>query len=594
MTIDKAYKFKVSLSLESFIDKTICNAMLGKAKDKEQEKEFKAIRKQYGFTRNVSYKETEITAAELCDKLIHGYVFCQCFNPKLIWKQNENGKMVPHEPFNKDGGFPTEQKTNEHFKEAYLMCIDIDDEFEIKTIKDYVSRLRFKPTFYYTTYNHNQPGKGLRFRIVYVLDKPITGNYLYYRYCNYKLNCLVEEDTKSIIHDTCNLTAAQYFNGTYVDNPKFDVEYEISDIIYSLSDFGIYSDTSLDYAEFLKNRAAYSGSAYYSNKVEIESELFRIKPEQKIIKVQQEEDEKDIFSDSFVIKEILKEQDIPTYFIKDMKQLSYEDFRNKYHLQFIYRKISEEWFDLIIEDTNYKWQNIPENYFELPYYTTKIKNGDKRRWTIEDRLCLRKIIKPWITPKEMLYNAYLDLHKFIDNTDKSDLITVEHLIKKVNLVMNRPLEDILNDSKIKDNIDYCLTQTPKYEYGVLFGPGINYKTGLHYWLIKRFDELYDPGKSIDDNLEYINQVFISENRKPISKRLLYDYKKGIEPNKRLTGKELKSKIDFSKGIWWNLNQLRSIGYKVNQQEVTKLINQRKKQREQRKKKETKEKINLEQ
>ena len=572
MKRNSKYSFKVSLSLESFIDKTICNAMIKDSSSPDERKEIQAIRKQYNFpaTHGISYKETELTSSELCDRLLHGHVFCQCMEPQGYfdnWHKWHNG-------YNKNGSFYSNRKKNDSFKAAYLMCIDVDDEYDYKSIKSYVNKLRFKPTFYYTTYSHQQPGKGLRFRLVYVLDEAITGSYLYYRYCNYKLNCLIEKDTNTTIKDKCNLKAAQYFNGTFVDNPDFKVEYKLTNLIYSLSDFDIYSDKSEDYYNFLKNNCLYAGTEH---KDDIEEEIFRIKPNQKIEK---EENEKDIFSDSFVIKEIIHDIKIDDIFIYDMKHLTFIEFRNKYRYPIIYRKVSEQWYDLIIDDINYKWQNVPNNYFELFYPYVKIKNGNKRRKTLFIRMCLRRLIKPLITPTEILFNAYMDLHQFIDNTDKSDYISIDDLIKTIYHTMSLTIEDIKD--RFKNEIEYLFNNKPKFEYGVLFAPGINYKNGLHYWLINRFDELYDSNKSFKDNFEYINQVFKSENRKPIGERVLRQYKHDLKPNKRLTGKELKSLINFSKGIKWNLNQLRNIGYKVNEKEVTDLINQRKKQREQRK------------
>lgn len=572
------YKFVVSLSLEKFIDKTICNAMIMNSTDKEEMKEIRTTRKLYGFPSNhgISYKEIELTSSELCEKLLHGHVFCQCMEPRGYFDKYNKWKTG----YNKNGSFYSGNKTNENFSSAYLMCVDIDDEFSYKSIKSYIRKLRFKPTFYYTTYSHKQPGKGLRFRLIYVLDKPITGSYLYYRYCNYKLNCLIEEDTKTIIKDKCNLVASQYFNGTYIDNPDFNVEYKITNIIYSLSDFDIYTDNSNDYANFLKNNAAYK-SITNEKQIEIEEELFRIKPELKIEKIQLEESKKDLLSDNFVVKEILKEQDIPTYFIKDLKQLSYKEFREKYHLQYIYRNTSDEWYDLIIEDTNYKWQNVPDNYFELDYFSKRVKKGHRTKILFQ-RMCLRRLMKPWLTAKEILFNAYIDLYKFIDNT--SDLITIDDLVTKTRTAMTKSLDSIRTE--LKSKIEDCFKLTPKYEHNILFASGINYRTGLHYWLINRFDELYDNNKSVNENLNYINQVFKNENRKPISKGVLYNYIKGLKQDKKieLKGKELKSQIDFSKGIKWNLNQLRSKGYKINQNEVTELINKRRKQREYRKRK----------
>lgn len=575
MKIDKDYKFKVSLSQEYFKDKETCNAFLNNDYQK------------YGVNRGISYKETEITSAELCDKLIHGHVFCHCFEPEPEEKINKKcGKLYKDKAFREDGTFATGKKKHKFYKAAYLMCIDVDDEFTYQSIQDYVSRLRFKPTFYYTTYSHKQPGKGLRFRIAYVLDKPMTGSYLYYRYCNYKINCIIEQDTKTVIKDDCNLRAAQYFNGTYVDNPELDVEYDISNIIYSLSDFGIYSDISEDYVEFLNNNAAYDSDLSKNNRLEIESELFRISPKQKIEKVEQ--DDNDILSDSFAVKEIIKEKFISQTFIQDLKTMSYEDFHKKYHCNIIYRVTSENWYDLKIGDINYKWQNIPENYFELYYHVENFKkvNGQARRKELAYRMALRRIIKPSITPEELLFNAFFDLNRFIDNTDINDIITMDDLITRVYDVMSKDLQDLRNNKKIQETIKELQEKnTPKFEYGIIFGSGIkNYKTAIHYWLIDQIEYLYDKNKTVQENLNFINQVFKNENRKEIKKDVLYNYIKSTEPNKKLTSKELKSKIDFTKGIKWNLNQLRNNGYKVNEKEVTKQINQRKKQREQRKKK----------
>lgn len=580
MIIDKQYRFKVSLSQEYFKDKNTCIDFLNNDYRKHDSK------------RGISYKKTELTSSELCDKLIHGHVFCQCMEPQDELKRNKFG-VYSQKAFRTDGTFGTGQKTNNHFKAAYLMCVDIDDENDYDHIQDYISKLRLKPTFYYTTYSHNQPGKGLRFRIVYVLDKPITGSYLYYRYCNYKLNCLIEKDTNTIIKDTCNLEAAQYFNGTYIENPEYNVEYEINHIIYSLSDFGIYSDKSDDYADFLKNNAGYEGTLSKNNRLEIESELFRIKPEQKIEK--QEQEDLDIFSESFAVKELIKEKFISKNFIQDLTNMSSEDFYKKYHYIITYRVTSENWYDLKIGDINYKWQNIPDNYFELYYNVENYKkvNGQARRRELAFRMALRRIIKPSITPEELLYNAYFDLNRFIDNTDVKDKITMDDLITRVYNVMEKDIQDLKDNPKIKETIKELQNEnTPKFEYGIIFCSGIkNYKTAIHYWLIDQIDKLYDKNKSVKENLNFINQVFKNENRKTISKDILYNYIKELKQDKiELKGKELKSQIDFSKGIKWNLNQLRSKGYKVNQNEVTELINKRKKQREYRnKKKETKKK-----
>ena len=132
MLSNENYKIDVSLSKESFKDKTISNAMIGKSST-----ENRLIRKEYGYDprRGVSFDEIYTIPSELLDYLLKGHVFCHIFNPYYI---------------RKDGTFGSSQKTKRNFVYSNVIGVDID-ETGYSTPQEYIDTLRLKPTFWYTS-----------------------------------------------------------------------------------------------------------------------------------------------------------------------------------------------------------------------------------------------------------------------------------------------------------------------------------------------------------------------------------------------------------------------------------------------------------
>lgn len=98
MQSNEDFRFDISLSKESFVNKTISNAMIGKSSQTNRQ-----IRKEYGFksSRGVSFDgDLYLTPSELLDYLLKGHVFCHIFNPYYI---------------RKDGTFGSSQKTKRNF-----------------------------------------------------------------------------------------------------------------------------------------------------------------------------------------------------------------------------------------------------------------------------------------------------------------------------------------------------------------------------------------------------------------------------------------------------------------------------------------------
>lgn len=252
MFINDQFKIKCSISEEQFVDKEIAEAMTNSmyaegVREIRKKKHFKA-------NRGISYREAEVTPPELLNKLINGHTICQLFNP--IFRR-------------KDGTFASTQKKYETFVSADYIPVDIDHT-DCKTPEEFIGKLRYKPTLYYTSYNNYIDGKGLRLRLIYIVMETITDIYLY-RFSATLLNNIINSDIGKNCIDLCNLQASQYFNGTCVYNENLNVEYGITNIIYSLKDFGV---TEANFYEYIKKNAGYPKND--SKNIEREEHFIRL------------------------------------------------------------------------------------------------------------------------------------------------------------------------------------------------------------------------------------------------------------------------------------------------------------------------------
>ena len=249
MRIVQNFTFQVSLSQETFANKVIAGAMIGKSDDERNI----ATRKEYGFNRGVSYERVSVTPQTLLDALVGGKCACQLFNPK---KQR------------KDGTFGTTDKRYENFAGAFCVFVDID-ETKYQDMRAFIDRLSLKPTFAYTSYSNQQPGKGARFRLCYVFSKPVQEKF-HFRYLAHKVYEKIELDTQETIKDKCGLSPAQYMNGVnkHADGIVFDEFFT-----GSIFDFQDFSCSDEDFVSYLQRYCDYSGSTKSKYKRDINSIL---------------------------------------------------------------------------------------------------------------------------------------------------------------------------------------------------------------------------------------------------------------------------------------------------------------------------------
>ena len=441
MRIEPDFTFEVSLSQESFVNKIIANAMIGRSTDEKNT----AIRKEYGFTRGVSYERVTVTPTTLLTSLTEGKCACQLFNPK---KQR------------KDGTFGTTDKRYENFAGAYCVFVDVD-ETKYKDMRDFIDRLSLKPTFAYTSYSNQQPGKGARFRLCYVFSEPVQEKF-HFRYLAHKVYEIIERDTNETIKDKCGLSPAQYMNGVNKSAPNIIFDEFFTGSIFDYSDF---SCNDYDFVEYLKRYCDYSGSTKSKYKRDIDSILLNnynidinyIESKDRISTIKINTDYDDLQKNE--------------HLLCDMERLSYDEFmfnyRNKY--EYIYRVDNGGWTPILSGNRYIQYQTINEGYFALFYHTTMIKDGQGRRKKLFQRMCLRRVMKPDVMADELLFNAYEDLHRFFDNSGENgaNVITIDELQRNVECAMRLSIEDIEKD--YSEMLSFLRSKAPKsgriYKFG---------------------------------------------------------------------------------------------------------------------------------
>ncbi len=553
MKEDKNYTFQVSLSNDAYADKIISSAMIGSTRNEENRR----IRKQYGFPANkgIGYKQITTNAEQLLENLLNGHVFCHLFNPQTV---------------RTDGTFGSSQKKDENFTGSYVIGVDID-KTSYKTAEDYISSLSLKPTFYYTTYSNLKEDKGARFRLIYVFYTKIVNPY-FFRYAAYCINKLIEKDTKELIDDDCNLRCSQYFNGTNKNNSDIILSYGLTNYIYSLEDINVSKE---GYIDFLKHYCYYN--TYKLDRVEyINNILYKLtgqyyqfnKSTTCYTELQNDitcnfESTISVYTDSLYEVTSTNPYKCSTEFVSDMSRLDYDEFMkyNRHKYNYFYRVEKEDWIDGL-------YQYIDNDYFSLFWNTNIVKNGNKRRKKLFERMCLRRVIKPSVDADTLLFNAYEDVHRFFE-IDKD--LTIDCLVRNVENAMNLSIEDIIY--KYSNDINYLKSRKPKS--GIIIKSGVSRNIADRNKVLKNIrwnliEDYYDSTLTVKQNL-----ILIKENLFEISERTLYNFinEKGIKSDSsKVTDDELMNILDINLSIRENMRILKDNGIKVGNKRVSKILN----------------------
>ena len=193
-----------------------------------------------------------------------------------------------------------------------------------------------------------------------------------------------------------------------------------------------------------------------------------------------------------IAEEEEKEIEFDDYMCYQMEHLGYDEFMHRNSWRgYYYRTERPDWEDGLYQLTD-------ENYLALWFPRETVTDGHKRRKKLFYNACLRVLMFPGIAPDTLLFNLYVDLVRFFDNSDH--VITLDCLKRRVKRALTMP-KDLL-EIQCRWYIDYWRENRPAY----IVRRGMRTTQGFHHFIQKRIrykeiDALYDRSMSVRQNIE---------------------------------------------------------------------------------------------
>ena len=334
--------------------------------------------------RKMTFNKVELKANELCSYIKEGYAFTNIFNNK--------------------GELTIREKKIDNFKEAWIISYDIDHNDV--SMYDFVDTLTIKPTISYTTPSNGKDG--YCFRILYVLDEPITTNDEY--------KDIYEGFAKYLdIFDIIDVKAkdcSRYFNGSKGCNIVCNQENTIrlNDVRTIVKDINqCENESTNNKTEVIEGRAV-------------------------------------LVDDSF------SHQPIDRDFINDFNSLSYRDFYEKCYLSGKY--VSQE-HTLVEDDGTKPIIELGDNFLEIIRkfklvefrgkkipVRYKFKDGEGRRDKLWNNGMLRRKINPSLRFEDILYDLISEVILYYDNSDgqlnRTTIFSIAKSVMRFNLDRYNP------------------------------------------------------------------------------------------------------------------------------------------------------------
>lgn len=470
------------------------------------------------------FREVVLTVDEFVEKIINGYSFCALYEYEVGKKVYINSNVRPYytEPTEKDGYMKRCIKRTDYWKSTQIISVDID-ETNYKDIEKYLTHLTYQPTFTYTTFSDKQKNNGMRrFRLVYVFDKQLGKEE--FKALSTALHKKVSYDTVEAIKDSCGKRLDQYFCGT-----GRNAEVYKSYNIYSISDIEGYNEAL---AELMESK-------------------------------------KDVDSLSY-----------DTQMLLDMKHKGYKKFMQLYHSKYKYFYQSE-----ICWGKNDVYKLVDENFYYLYFsWNRKFKDGEGRRKKLTAYAKIRRLIKPSVTPSELLFNLYVDRERFFDNTDKQLSITC--LKNRVHAAFECSIEEIKAEydegreyaklvkgdkyraKKIVLNPEFLKSQIIINKLGVGEKVQAIVRKAVKEYNYSEIDKYYNSELSVSENLK-----ILQDNGVKVHLATLYRYCKDRGIKVCYTDSEIIAMLNANDSVRNNLKTLKDNGVKIGIGRVAKLLKQ---------------------
>ena len=528
------FKFTLNVSNEGYEQKTDATCCLS-------EKGALAINR-----KKMCFFEETLSVDEFIDKAEKGHSFCALYRfeqgKKYFYTTKEGKKYLGYPYYQRDsktatkGGLKIDFKRDEYFSGSQVIFIDIDYT-KYTDIEEYINKLTFKPTCIYMSYSDGKDKKGIvsrRFHLVYIFDTILDKDTI--KFCSSTLSEALVVDTGEELEDKCGEKISQYMNGCFGNQENYK-----SYIIYSLDDIKNFNIES----------------SIKEDDVKEEKEEDKITTINSVLQKEETVVEDETKPESLFDEKLLNDWD--RLDIEEFKRLrDWENYRRT--TKHYYRVDNEEWI-------NDKIQKVDENFFSLFWIKSTVHDGSKRRKGLYERMCLRRLINPEITPMELAVNTIIDIIRFYDNSD--GVLNSDFIKRNVLNCLELTIEEI--EDKYKGTLEY-LRNTTKPKRGFIYKDKESHSKETTYEIL---DDYYNRDVDVKENLKFINEVC----KFPISLRTLYNYLKdrGIKNDSlKLTDEEVEEFLDLSISAFENYKNLKEEGYKISKDRVNKIYKNKKK------------------
>lgn len=334
---------------------------------------------------------------------------------------------------------------------SYTVNIDLDEQD--MPMEEKLEQIELLPTLAYRTFSNDDSKGKYRYRFIYVFDNIIIG----------------ESNYEKIFNEICNINQFNYDRNARVGYKLMcgtDKAVLITGKTYKLCDFKCI----LNCDDCGLCKPVTTSSCQFENKE----------------------------------------------FENDFAKMPFADIVEKY--KGIYRNIQQS--QLPYADANTPVIELPDDFFEIvrPWKKgmekneiVRIKNHCHRRIKLYNNLVIRRLITPTLTFDELLYNLCFEMAYFIDNSDRTDLITRKQLI---GIAENAFIADTSKFNYIKPRksiVNYRYTAKYGLSNKQVRSRYNGQKNAQNNTQIKKnnseiINRFYNPNLTIAENIDYIEDM----------------------------------------------------------------------------------------
>lgn len=403
--------------------------------------------------RKIEYIRKNLSLDEIADSIRNGYVLSANFT-------EDNTTTVKQF-----------QRTYENYAGASFIMLDLDNDVECG-LGELISGLGIKPTIGYTTYSHQQEGKGNRYRLLYFFKEEIVNINLFK-----ELYQKIVDINKLSITDNCGKNATQAVFGSHSECELIN-----TNLIYSISHFQ------------LENQNGHSNSIKKKEKNNIELEC------------------------------LIRDKE----YIDDYWNLSYTELLAKYSEKYFFFQHTP--LESVSDDVPYII--LPSNYVEIKRYwiystnlkedgevrnvTTKVKpirDGEGRKKKLYLNGILRRMMIDKLSFEHLLHCLVNELYFYVDNS--KDKIDKKQLFEITIRSYNADIEKYKFLNKTKDKRKFIVNR----EYCIKYNLNNKQVRNLSKRILtnNRIGELYDAMLTDKANIEEFRKYGLEISTKTLQR-----------------------------------------------------------------------------